>query len=608
MGVTTRTLGPASLAFPLVGAELLGGRLYLVSRNLTPPQLAVYDLGADRVTSTTTIPSGAGAWGMTTSGDRLVYLGVFGARRKPNLFRFDRSTGALTAVAVLDVEYVWDLAAAPDGIVYGVTAPDLVIAYDPARNRTDQLGIIDPGSDRLRSVATGADRFYVGGNRHGRARILEVERATRTARDIAPPALGDHQTVYALHATSHHLLAGTRGPGAVNPAVAAIERANPGVARVVELPGESVVDTVTAAPNAVWCTARPSGALYRLDLGNGALTQVAVPVPNSETRGIFLHGNAIVGASATGHVWRTDRTTGATTVIDLLDAGLSGRPELAQSLAAGHGNVYVGGNFGFSVRDVATGLARRFLVPGEPKDLGVADAGVYLGIYPTAQLWVYEPATGAPRMVAQLPVEQNRPVAVHVDENDLVLVGTAADRLGGGGFHVYSPRSRRLASLINPLGPGQNVASIASGDGLAYLGGSGIDPSIAAYSPRTRQQRWLLANPLPGGNSITGLAVLGARLYALTATGWLAVIDLDTRAVLHRRRLRQGGGRLATAGGVVYGVGPNSLFAIDPVSFGVDVVLTDLRSQIWGWPMLAADADGDLYVIKGHNVVQVQRT
>lgn len=598
-----RDLGPASVGFPVSGAALAGGRIYAVSRNVSPPTLASFDPRARRAREEAAIPSGVGAWGVAADRERSLYIGQFGARGRPNLYRYDLSTRSLRDIALLDVDYVWDLAVAPDGVVYGVTAPDMVFAYRPDARRADDIGLI-ARDDRVRSVAVDDARVYVGGARAGKALLLSADRATRRTASILPAPAAAHQGIYTVRASRYHVIAGTRGPGASDPAILAIDRNDPRVARVGVVAHESVVDTVQVHAGAVWGTARPSGALYRLDLGSGHVQRVAVPVPLAETRALFVHDGKLVGVSAPPIVWSYDPATTRVERIDLLDAGLRGKPELTQSLAASQGNVYVGGNFGFTVLDTRTLRATRFFVPGEPKDLAVAGDTVYLGLYPGAELWSYR-AGAPPGKVAQLPVEQNRPVAVAADTTrGVVAVGTAADRRGGGALHLVDARTGRVQSLADPLGGGQHVAGITATGGIAYVGGGSADARLGAFDIATGRLLWVLEGVAPGGGALAGLDVGARRLYALSVGGRFAIVDLTTRRVVYRARVPHGGGRLRLWRAFVYGATPNALLAFNPHTGASEVVVASLGSRIWGWPSLAVDADA-LYVVKGMNVARV---
>ena len=605
--VTIRELGPAILGFPLVGASALNGRLYLVSRNLVPAQLATYDIATRSVTSTVSIPEGAGAWGTTAAQNRYVYIGMFGARGRPNLYRLDQRTAQLEAVALLDVEYQWAWDAADDGLVYGVTAPDRVLRYDPVAQRADELPLISPPRDRVRSVAVSGNELWVGGSRDGRAHLVVADRTTLAAQPALPAGLAQHQQVYVLTADAGLIALGTAGPGGQQPALALIDRAGAGFSAVVTLPDEAIVDALTITDVAVFATARRSGSLYRWDLRLRQLRKVSTPVTGAETRTIVRHGNELVGVSSAGQVWHSNLTNEQVEVVDVIAAGAVPRPELPQSMAVGGGRLFVGANFGMAVRDLPDGAPRRRFVPGEPKDLLYVDGTLYLALYPSAQLWRYDPATQDLRLAVQLPVDQNRPVSLAWDAaRARVLIGTASDKDGGGALCTYSPFTGRVVADRDPLRPGQHVGGLAAAGGVAYLGGSGTSPAFGAWDIARRRLRWSVDVVAPDGGTVTGVAVSGGVVVAWTLDGTLVAYSTATGAELARRDLPHGGGRLVARAGVIYGASLNRLLRIDPQTLAVTQLVGALQARIWGWPFLTVDEGGTLYAIKGSGVIAVR--
>jgi len=610
MPVAQDILGPASLAFPLAGAALTGGRLYVASRNVIPAALAVYDVAARTVVETVTVPTGSGAWGVTDSGLELVYIGQFGARQRPNIYRYRTTDGALAVAAAIDADYVWDLASAPDGIVYGVTAPDMVFQYHPERDRTDIVGIIDRARrESVRSIAATGPRLVVGGAAAGKSMLLDVVRATRARRSILPPALADHGTVYSVDTDDRLVAAGTTGPGLTRAGLAVVDLANPAATRTAVLEREAVVDTVRIAGDAVYCTARRSGSLYRYDRAGDSLQRLATPIPGAETRGLFADAGRLVGASAAGVVFTATLDGADVDVVDLLETGLEGRPELVQSLAAGNGRVYAGGNFGCQRHDLDPPSTSRFFVPGEPKDLELIDDILYLALYPGGEVWEYDTLKGTAYRKVVLPPEQNRPATITaLPDGTGLLVGTASDRLGGGALHVYEFVGARLDTYTNPLSGGQSVAGVAAADGFAYLGGTGATGALAAFDLGARRVAWRIDAPAPDGGTLLGLVVRGRRLYGFTTRGWFLAVDLDTRAVIHRARASAAGGRLVSAGESLYGASSEQLVRFDPYSLAHEVVVDGLGARLWGYASLAADSTGAVYVIKGTDLLRVRQT
>ena len=544
-GATARSLGVASEAFPVVGAQLVGGKMYLVSRNLTPSRMVAFDLAARRVAAgdEIRIPNGVGAWGMTSAGSRSLYFGQFGAPGRGNLYRVDpgRRPLAPTAVAALDALYIWDLDAAPNGVVYGVASREngsnFVFDYNPTTNRASVLPAIGQG-DVVRSVAASDDFVYHGGatptpgSITPRGAILRAtNRRTGATVRLFHTQINNDSTVYTLRRTGSLLAAGTAGAPGQRAALAVLNvRTN--VARVLRAGSAAdrgtnraeLIDAIAISGNTVYFTARPSGTLYRYDFATNTSRSLGTPAARSETRGLFMQGNLLVGASAEGSVWTYDTRSARRARYDLLRSNVRGSGELAQSVVSDGSRVYVGGNFGVQARSLLTNASYRFFVPGEAKDMAFAEGNLYMAMYPVGEIWSHRPGTTRAQPVVQLPAGQHRPTVIrHAPDRRALFVGVAVDS-GGGGPHRWDLATRRLASRINPFARSggssaadrQSVTSLAYDNGVVYVGGGHAPaPRIVAYDAATLTERWRLDNPTPEAGGIIGMVV---RAGASTGT------------------------------------------------------------------------------------------
>lgn len=609
MAVRTEELGTASLGFPFNGAALSGSRLVVSSRNLVPARLAVYDLDTGEVRDGPEVPTGNGAWGLAAVGST-VFLGQAGtADGETVLYRYDLDADALSPVAPLDADYVWVLDASASGFVYGAAGGrDQVVQYDPRDGQLRDLGIAQPG-DGLRALAVSGGSLVYGGRRDGAAFLRESRvGAFSEQREILPPELADHEFAYDVDAGPGAVAVGTQGPGSSAPAVAILSADGLGVERVVTLPaGDSLVDTVAVAEDAVYATARPRGALYRISRSSGELTELAVPVPGAETRELFVRGGEVVGVSAAERVWRWDVAGGSLSLVDLLSEGLTPGAEQGQSISAGGGTVAVGGNFGVQVRRVVDRETLRRPTPGEPKDQVVVGTERFLACYPTAQVLAGGLGLDDPLGVrVQLPPEQNRTVALHHDvATDLVCCGTASDARGGGALHVFAPSGDGLATYVDVVARDQFVSRIASADGLAFLAGGSGDPGLVAFDLRTRAEVWRIAPLGTALGTVTGLVPLGGRLHVLTQEGWYVVVDLAARSVVSVTRIGSSGGRMFAYGDRLTAVDRDALFDIDPATGARTDVVTDLAPFVFGNPFLAIDEQQARYVIRGTDLLRL---
>lgn len=596
----TSTLGPARLAFGVLGAALIGDRLHLVSRNLQPCRLAVLDLGTDRGEVVATVPTGEGAWGVAVLGDDL-YLGQLGAQGRTNLYRYRPGSGDLRGVAAIDAHHIWALAAG-FGEVTGVAHPTLVFGYEPATNRARDLGIVDKSGDDVRSVTVTSAGRFVGGRRDGRALLLLAERDATTGRNVLPAQVADHANTYTLVDNGRRVALGTRGPQGGDAAVAE-GRADGTAWRVWSLPGTDVADALLLDGGTLWAATRPEGRVFQIDLTSGDVRGRGAPVPGSETRALYRRGGAVVGVSATERVWRLDPEGGDAAITDLIESGVQAGPERPQSLAAGAPGIAVGGSFGLDIHSPAGEGRQRWFVPGEPKAMAYAGDRLWLAVYPIGQLWAQDPERRPERVVA-LAEGQNRPAALAVDPvSGLVLVGSASDRGGRGTVSIYDPSADRLDTLRDLHGDG-HVGSIAVADGIAYLGTSGDSSRIVALDLAARRARWTATAPA-GTRTLVGMAVAGRRVIALSGTGRFVLADRATGRVLDTLDAAGVGGQLVNRDGVVYGAGPQRLVALDADPPQVTTVVDDLEARVWNHPPLALAPDGALLAIRGTDLIRV---
>lgn len=601
--MTLTSLGPAAPGYPLSGAALDGTDLILVSRNLSPTRLAVVDTGSWAVTREITIQRGDGAFATTTAPDG-VYVGLFGARGQGNMLRVEGST--LRGRAAISAQLPWDLASDDGPLLYGVaTEPSIVFSIDRATGRATDLGVVTSPAERPRTCTIAGDRVVFAGAVGGRAWLRHTARDGRDPISAVPPALAEDDILYASATLPDGRIAVTSGgPDLDTPAVAIMDLDDPASAMVVRLPREALVDTVTCVGTQVYVTARPSGALYRIDGTTGELYRIAVPVPMSETRELFVIGGRLAAASADGSVWTHQPATGVTEVHTPAELGLVRRPQRPQSIVAAAGRTDVGGSFSVTRHDLDSGTARSVFVPGEPKAMVDVRGTSYLAMYPIAEIWSWPAADPGPRRLTQLPTAQLRPISlVHVPQLDALVTTTTNDRETSG-LHTIDPVTGRVDTVLDPLGPGQTASGLHVVGTTCYVGGSGRSPAVAAYDLLTGQRLWQVADLVPGGSFVLGLAVVGNTLLCTTVTGWAVRVDLTSRVVVQRRRVSQEAGRLAVTTDRVLLATADALLRIDPVTLGTTVEQDNLDAQVWGWPPLAVGPLGRAWLVAGRDLVR----
>lgn len=599
-------LGHAKAGFPVNGAAWVGDRLVVVSRNLVPIQVAVLDADGRRAHGQLQIPVGLGAWAVAPGRD-VAWIAPFGAAGQRNVYRLRPADLDLRAVASIDANMIWDAVVGHDGTLYAVTGAT-VVRVDPDSGQVSDLGVVEPGREFARSVTIVGRTLVVGGRRDGRALLRALHLDTGNARSILPRELADHHIVYALHARNGRVAVGTSAPDGSDAALAMIDLARGGPPRVGTAAGASVVDAVRVVGTGAWGTLRPSGAVGRFLPGDDAVVPLATGAPDAEHVAVTVERDRVWAVAITARVWSVSTRGGDCDATDLVaDGVVEAGPELAQSLAVSGGRAFSGGSFSLQRRDLDSGALRHWFTPGEPKALAVVDGTCYLAVYPVGQLHVADEHAEQTRLLARLPESQNRPIALEQHPGrGLLLATSASDRHGAGAFHRYELATGRLRSAVNPLGAGEHPAGIALAGDTVIIGGSGNDPSLLAWDLGADREAWRVTGALPGGGVVIGLVHVGGRVHGLTSRGWAFSLDLPARRVVRRVRISNRGGRVVAVRRGLFGVDYDTLWRLHPATLEPETIISGLGSRVWGWPFMAADPDGQLYVIAGTDLARVR--
>lgn len=596
-GPAVQTFGPASVTAAIVGATVVGDKAYVVTRGLVPPILAEIDLATRKVVRSVEVPSGEGGWAATVSGGK-VYIGMY---TDPDVYRFDPATGELTKVGNFGPKggFVWELATAPDGMLYAVTSPDGgVWEINPDTNASRRIARPVPGAQYGRYLAVDATHVYASVYSPGK--LVAVSRADGSVRDLTPPSLttslfgpvrvfGDRIVTTILHKLVTMNLDGSD-------------------VTIVEMPeAELYIDAITeASDGTIYVTTRRSGSVYRYRPGDTGLTKVATTSDNDEHRAIvMLDDTTMFGAAGSGAVWWLDTATGEVSFVDLIDAGLPPGPEKPQTMVADDttGTVYVGGHWAIEMHKPATGERRRVRVPGEIKNLLVHDGLVYMALYPGTQLAVLNPRTEEVRVVGTIANSQQRPWDMAFDDKTGLIVVASAPGQGEleGALTVFDPRTGRM-DVYRDIIDDQAVMSLDTVDGVVYLGGDVVgggsvtptkpNASVLAFDLTTRKPLWQV-DPLPGNRTFQDLVVQDGVLYGVMKRNsgtWFAM-DLATRTVKQQGSVGSYGETFLHRGRVFATVFTGQVWHIGPDLPEARVVQNGLGAE-WGTdPHLSPERD-----------------
>lgn len=607
--VSTRDLGAGAVDFPVIGGALVGGTALAGSRNLTPAQVAVFDVATSTVTREVTIPVGSNLFvqAIAAAGESVAYIGTLGARNRTNVYRYDVDADTLAGVAALNLN-IRGITVAPDGVVFAVGEPSRVYAFDPATGQVTELPQPDVAAQTTYSVAATETTAFVGSGNftsgNSTPRLTAIDRATGQMQSILPPELSDATIVFSMRIAGGKLLVGTYA--ALQAGFAVIDLDDYSNYQVVTLPGLKIVDAIEAIGDIAYFTTRYSGNLWRYDLTTGELAETVGPQAGFPHWSLSRLDERLVGITVNS-VWTLDPATGDSEVVNLVNAGATGQPQQMQSIAARAGKVMVAANWNIGLRDVASGGLSSFNVPGEAKDMMFVGDTLYLAIYTIAEIWTYDLRTSTAALAAKLPPGQNRPAAIAYDPAfDVVLVATGSDFTGGGALAVLDRCTGNLSTYENPLGPGQRVDAVAALDGTAVIAGSG--GTVAGLDARNGRERWrldtFLADHVPAG----GLAAHRGSIYGVTGSGLVFAMSAAHGTIRRQTASQDLGGatRLwATGRGGLYGATSSRLFVVDPLTCEATVLVEGLGSQGFNGPDVTIDERDAVYVMKGFDALRV---
>lgn len=599
-------LGPASLSSAIVTGVVHGDRAYVVSRGITPANLGVLDRTTGKVT-THPLPSSQGSWASAVSGGQ-VYVATY---LPPVVYRVAPDGSHTQLAAPTTLQYFFDLAAAPDGLLVGGGYPNgHTYTIDPATGAVEDLGQAYPGEQYVRSVAADATTIYAGVGAH--AHLMAIDRATRSTVDILPAELRGDSFVYDVAVTDTYVVAAMVPSGRI----AIIDKAEPANYRIVH-PAPGLVggaDALAVSGTSAYVAVRPTAQLFHIDLTTGGVTDLGSATPGEETRNMYVEDDKLVGFSGSGIMWTKALPSGAYALVDLQQAGLTPGPELPTSVVTNGSTVFVAGNFGAQLHDLAAGTSRRIRIGGEAKAGVTAGNTAYVAVYPAGTVDSVDLTTGTVRNLTTLGHSQIRPRDM-ARADGLLFVGTQPDYgLLGGALSIVDERTG-VTEVYRNIVPDQSISAVAAADGVVYLGseiagGLGSVPKakeavLSFFDLATRTVTRSLV-PVPGATQIADVVVVGPRVVGVTSTGVLFEVDRETGQLTRTVKLSSRGGQLQVGGDWLSFVDGDRVLRIDKADWHVTTLASGLAAITGGGTQGPLDPwHRNVYTISRTDLVQV---
>ncbi len=491
------------------------------------------------------------------------------------------------------------LTKAADGTLYVYTGnPGHFLRYDPGRRSLEDLGVPAKPASYWVGHAVGPDgRFYVGTFPNATLvrcdpRTGKVDQLGRLAIDrkqsyIMVPAVSDDNVVYCPVGLHHREL------WAVDAATGVKQQILP----------EALTDA-QGAPT-VWVAADGhvygrSGATEFRCRRDGIDVGPTQP-PRQDADGKRAGAWRVGDIDASGRLVRTDVATGTTTPVA---TDYAGAPRQIFSVSCEHDGRIFGGTFSLAntfAFDPRSGVTTDYgvLTSGQVQvyDTLSHARGLFLSSYMNASVDLFDPARPVakgrnPRHAVTVP-GQERPTQLVEGPDGMIYTGTvpAKGRLGGALVRV-NPADLTSRVWLEPVSH-QSVVNLAAVPETGELfcttsiqgGSSAIPTEKQAYVflwDCRKEEVVFRAQPVPG--AISYGAVVRARdglIYGLAAGKYYAFDPQQRRVVftgdLPVKTIRFPGLSDAPVGvrGLIYGIGDDAIFALDPTDHGVRVMGRD---------------------------------
>lgn len=616
------TLGPASSSFAGYHNLVHGDTYYIGSRGTDPARVVGYHLPTWQVGVVREFAGFHEVSALVADGD-LLYVAVQDRRRQTRIFSWDTAAQRAEPVADIAGLTIWALKVAGDGVLYAVGGESLSLHEIDLRTGSSRI-LFTPDSQVTQppTIVVTADRIFFGsgaqsvGAGKGQACLLEIDRVSGSVTSILPPELAGDLCVVGLLLAGGRLCIGTKAAD------------HPAHFAVMSLPGRTLefIDQ-PAGPTGFWALLEADDSVcffsgtkvYRYRLRQRDITELA------DFGGAIAGGLQYYRGEVVAMAWPMPRPAGPPKTIlhryhlasgalhkcEIAELNREVRSDPVHSIAAGDGRVYAAA-WDLDVHDVRSRTISKVLgMPRMIKAMAVAGDGsasglVFAAIYDAGQLWTYDPSSSRMQQVGAFLPGHNRPWDMAWDQdNDLVLVGVAADQAGGGSLSIYDPATGRLRSYLDPCGPGEAVHAVAPGSGLAYLAGARSAAAaghLACWDPVAGERLWT-RDPWPG-EAPSALAFGEGLLYAITRAATFLVFDTESQEIIHRAALSPGvwpgPGKLTwVSSRCIYGASRNAIIKIEPGTFRLSVLASNLNGQwVGGRACLAVGAAGEIYTLR----------
>ncbi|GAA3732397.1 hypothetical protein GCM10022239_06020 [Leifsonia bigeumensis] len=428
----------------------------------------------------------------------------FGNTSSGSLWKYDPAAKKVTALGeVTSDDFIWDLDASSDGMLYGGTSSTengKLFSYNTAGGAVADFGTVFAGEHYVRGVGVDDDYVYAGtgGNRH-LIRYLRSDPTQYT--EIPLPGDGTGHFIHNIWSYDNMLYVRDATKLIVLDATTFQVKLETQVTSPDSFDG-MISPPSPANANLLYFRNPSSNSLWTYNVSGHSIQEVLPKVTLTSSTTVAMGwvtagGHQVLGILSEDASYRTyDPQSGQLTpplTVPALDTvavnlnSMAASPGCDTTASQPTCELYLGGYIsGMSIFDEGAGqYAVQEGSPGQIVQTGFLKDRAYIGTYPDARIYSYDPSQGYSITNPSLsltspPGNEDRPIAFATG-TDKIFVGSVPDyNTVGGSLLTYTEGSGWAAEP--DFVPDQTIVSLANrGDtlfgGTSIYGGLGKDPT-----------------------------------------------------------------------------------------------------------------------------------
>ncbi|NOU87197.1 hypothetical protein GC102_15595 [Paenibacillus sp. LMG 31460] len=549
---------PVDLGKPTITALTQGGTIgnnevYFVA-NGNPGTFYAVDAATGKINFSQAVPGTTQTWAVTVGSDKNVY---FAASQNRGFWKYDPIQKVITSVGNGNPSdnFVWDLDASSDGLIYGGTSPNAkVFSYKTRTNEFVDLGRMHATEQYARGVGV-SDRYLytgIGSLKH----LMRMDRITGERTEITLSFTGKtdfvhniwpyNGLVYIVHGTSlsimdeqtldEKLRISNNSPEAFD---GYLSPPSPYNSDLIYYRNKNSRDLWTY--NVSTNTVQPvTPQVKLLEYGTKAINWITLPDSGDKVLATLYENGYYT-------LYNPQDNSLQTSLIAIVKDGVD-----VQSLAAGpDGKLYLGGFIdGMTLFNQSTqSLERQMSNPYSPhqiEEIGFLNGKTYFGNYGGARInrfdaslpYEYgETVAHNPGLVYTIPNFQDRPYAFASGDNKLFIGTIPGYGELGGSLTTYDDTTKLWSSTRNVV-QNQSIIALAYKNGIVY-GGTSVEGGLGSTRTAATAKlfKWnagtntKLDEFVPAIPGISSFKLLGGLSFGPDGLLWGGAWGIDTEGV-----------------------------------------------------------------------------